>query len=316
MTVVAKQPLMHELVAPDAQLEHVAGDFGFLEGPVWRDDGCLLFTDVRRDAIHRLDADGVREHVAPANIPNGMSLDLEGRLLVCEQSTSALARYSRDGTREVVASHYRGLELNSPNDVVCRSDGSIYFTDPPAGRSEPHGRPRESERELDFQGVFVIPADSDEVRLLFDGLVLPNGLCFSPDESRLYVNDTMLMQIVVCDVRPDGSVGPPRLFFQMPGDPPDPVALGRDMREQGSPSRGLPDGMKVDARGNVYCGGPGGVWVIGPDGAHIGVIETPAFVGNLAWGDADWRSLYLCVSKDLFRLRMLVEGAPPAFPKQ
>jgi gluconolactonase len=145
-------------------------------------------------------------------------------------------------------------------------------------------------------------------------MTLPNGLCFSPDESILYVNDTLKMQILACDVHADGLVGPPRLYVQQPGKPPDPVALGAEMARTGTLGRGLPDGMKTDNLGNVYCGGPGGVWVTDPAGAHLGVLEVPAFVGNLAWGGEDRRSLFLCASGALYRITMLVDGSSPAFP--
>jgi gluconolactonase len=316
VTVVAHTPAMEALVAPGAALELVADGFGFTEGPVWHEDGALLFTDTGRDAIIRWHPDtGARDWRRPAEIPAGLTRDPQGRLLCCEQSTSALTRFAADGTRTIVASHYEGKELNSPNDVVCRSDGTIYFTDPPAGRALPHGRVRDTERELDFQGVFLLRAGATEPELLLDDLALPNGLCFSPDESVLYVNDTLRIQIVACDVAPDGRLSGRRVYFQQPGPPPDPVALGRELAETGRIARGLPDGQCADARGNVYCGGPGGIWVTDPAGAHIGTIAVPAFVGNLAFGDADWRSLYICATGAVHRLRLEVEGAPPAHPR-
>jgi gluconolactonase len=299
-----------------SQLEHVAGGFGFLEGPVWHENGALLFTDVPRDTIHRWSPErGVEVWLHPANIPNGMTRDPQGRLLSCEQSTSELVRFEPDGTRVVVASHFQGKELNSPNDVVCRSDGTIYFTDPPAGRLEPHGRTRPNPPELDFSGVFLIRPGATDVELVLDDMVLPNGLCLSPDESVLYINDTLLMQVVAVDVAPDGTTGNRRVFLQEPGERPDPHAMAAEMHEKGTLSIHLPDGMKADERGNVYVGGPGGLWVVSADGEHLGTLPMPAFVGNLAWGDPDWRSLYICASHDLFRLRLDVAGAPPAFPR-
>jgi sugar lactone lactonase YvrE len=316
LTVAAHSPAMLDLVARDARLEHLAGGFHFTEGPVWHEDGYVLFTDVADDAIWRWDAvAGARIWRQPANMPNGMSRDPRGRLLVCEQATSHLTRYEFDGTVTVIASHFQGKELNSPNDVVCRSDGCIYFTDPPAGREPPHGRQRNSPRELDFQGIFLLRPAGEDLALQADDMFLPNGLCFSPDESLLYVNDTMRLQIVVFDVDPDGSLRNERLFCQQPGDPPDAARLMKELARTGTLSTGLPDGMRCDERGNVYCGGPGGLWVIDPAGELLGVIETPAFVGNLCWGDDDWRSLYICASTELYRLRLQVAGAPPAFPR-
>lgn len=304
-----------ELIAP-GHLEHVAGGFGFLEGLVWHESGALFFTDVPRDTIHRWSiSGGVEVWRRPANIPNGMTRDPTGRLLSCEQSTSKLVRFEADGTRTVVASHFNGRELNSPNDVVCRSDGAIYFTDPPAGRSEPHGRTRPGPSELDFSGVFLIRPGSRKVELVIDSMALPNGLCLSPDESVLYINDTLLMQIVAVDVSPDGRTANQRMFFQAAGELPDPKRLAAEMQTYGAPQDLLPDGMKVDALGNLYCGGPGGLWVVNPSGEHLGTLPMPGFVGNLAWGDADWRSLYIGATSDLYRLRLGVQGAPPAFPR-
>ena len=301
-------------IAP-GRLEHIAGGFGFLEGLVWHEDGALFFTDVPRDTIHRwILSNGVEAWRRPANIPNGMTRDPEGRLLSCEQSTSELVRFDADGTRTVVASHFRGKQLNSPNDVVCRSDGAIYFTDPPAGRSEPHGRSRLNPPELDFSGVFLIRSECTEPELLLDDMILPNGLCLSPDESVLYINDTLLMQIVALDIRPDGTTFDRRIHFQLPGELPDPGRLAEEMHAHGAPTDLLPDGMKVDALGNLYFGGPGGLWVISPEGEHLGTLPMPAFVGNLGWGDADWRSLYIGAVRNLYRLRLGIAGAPPAFP--
>jgi gluconolactonase len=304
------------LVDPDGMFDLVADGFRFTEGPVWHEDGSLFFTDVPNDTIvrwHR--TTGARAWRQPAEIPNGMTRDPEGRLLCCEQSTSMVTRYDADGTRTVVASHFGGKELNSPNDVVCRSDGAIFFTDPPAGREPPHGRKRDTPRELDFQGVFMLAPDAQEPVLLLDDMVLPNGLCFSPDESVLYINDTLRIQIVAIDVAVDGTASNRRVYFQQPGPPPDPAVLAREMHELGRVTRGLPDGMCADAQGNIYCGGDGGILITDPSSRPLGTIATPAFVGNLCWGDPDWRSLYVCACDQVLRLRLRVEGAPPAHPR-
>jgi gluconolactonase len=307
---------MRELVAPEARLELLAEGFGFTEGPVWHESGRLFFTDVARDTIWTWSEDGgAQPWLTPTHYANGMTRDPEGGLLVCEQTTSVLSRYDEHRVRSVIASHYQGKELNSPNDVVCRSDGIVYFTDPPAGREGPHGPTRPGTAQLPFHGVFLLRPGSIEPELLLDDMVVPNGLCFSPDESVLYVNDTLRMQIVACDVAADGSVLNRRVYFQQPGEPPDPHALGAELKATGTIGRGLPDGMRCDAFGNVYCGGPGGVWVTDPAGTQLGVLEVPRFVGNLAWGGEDWCSLFLCASGSLYRLRLGVPGAPPAFPR-
>jgi gluconolactonase len=310
-------PAMAELVDERASLELLADGFHFLEGPVWHEDGYLLFTDVGNDEIWRWDErDGARLWRTPTDLANGMTRDPQGRLLSCEQSTSRLTRYEADGSVTVVASHFEGKELNSPNDVVCRSDGIIYFTDPPAGRSEPHGRPRDTPPELDFSGLFLLRPGATGPELQDDTMTLPNGLCFSPDESVLYVNDTMVKRINAYDVAADGSLSGKRLFFQQPGPLPDGAAVLAELLATGRiESVRLPDGMRADAQGNVYTGGATGVMVVDPGGGHIGTIGTPEFVGNLAWGDANFRSLFLGCTSGLYRLGMSVAGAPPAHPR-
>jgi gluconolactonase len=301
------------LVAPGAILEVIASGFRFTEGPVWHEEGYLLFTDVGADAILRWDSErGAQTIRSPANIPNGMTRDPHGDLLVCEQATSTIVRYESNGTVAPVARQFEGRELNSPNDVVCRSDGIAYFTDPPAGRKGPHGIARPV--PLDFAGVFLLRPGSNTPELQCDDMVLPNGLCFSPDEAVLYVDDTRQRNIVAFDVRSDGRLSNQRLHFQQPGPPPDPQLQRAGLETTGAPPVGVPDGMRADALGNIYCGGPGGIWVIDPNGRHLGTIRTPSFVGNLCWGDSDWRSLYICCASQLLRLRMSVRGAPPSFP--
>lgn len=313
MAVIARSARLLELVDADARLELLADGFHFTEGPVWHPDGYLLFSDLAGDAIWRWDAaGGARVWRRPSEMANGLTRDPQGRLLACEAASSRLTRTEADGSLAVVASHYEGRELNSPNDVVCRSDGSIYFTDPPSGRTLPHGRPRATPRELDFQGIFLVRPDG-ELRLLADDFVVPNGLCFSPDESLLYVNDSLRLQIRVFDVLADGSLANGRLFFQQPGEWPDGAVLTEELIRTGTIAVGLPDGMKVDELGNVYCGGPGGIWVIDPAGEQLGVIEAPQFVANLAWGEADRRTLFVCATTGLYRLRTKVAGNRPVF---
>lgn len=293
---IAKDPIrFHQLVAEDAEVERVADGFEFTEGPVWNPPGgYLLFSDIPGDAVFRWEEGaGVSEYRRPSHHSNGLTIDAQGRLLACHHGSHVVTREELDGTVAVIASHYEGKELNSPNDVVVRSDGSIYFTDPP------YGRGMESEQQLPFQGVYRIPPGGGDLQLLVDDFARPNGLCFSPDERVLYIDDTERMHIRAFDVAPDGSLGSGRLFFQEEAS----EELGR----------GAPDGMKADERGNVYCTGPGGVWVIGPEGDHLGVIRVPENTANLNWGGADWSTLYLTATHAVYRIPMQVRGSRASF---
>jgi len=216
MAVDVKSEKLHELVDSQAEVEKLATGFTFTEGPLWnKSEGYLLFSDMPADIRRRWsEADGVTEVANPSNKGNGMTYDAQGRLLVCEHVTSSLVRMDPDGVgtnRETLASHYEGKELNSPNDVIVADDGSIYFSDPWYGRMPVFGIERE--RELGFQGVYRIAADGGDPQLLVDDFEQPNGLCFSPDESLLYINDTPRAHIRVFDGQPDGTIGDGRMFF-------------------------------------------------------------------------------------------------------
>jgi gluconolactonase len=214
---------------------------------------------------------------------------------VCEHSTSTLVRESGD-EREAIATHSRGKELNSPNDVITRSDGTIYFSDPIYGRVPVFGVERDV--ELGFQGVYKLAAGGGDVELVVgeDEFDMPNGLCFSPDESLLYINDTPNARIRVYDVAADGSLSSGRVFADGIGD--------------GVIENGVVDGMKCDERGNVWACGPGGIWVVDPEGRHLGTVATPEFPGNLAWGGPDLRTLFVCSSTTVFAVRTRVASAP------
>jgi gluconolactonase len=297
MAVDVKSEKLHELVDSKAQVEKLATGFTFTEGPIWNKEGrFLLFSDMPADIRRRWsEADGVTEVANPSNKGNGMTYDAEGRLLVCEHVTSSLVRMDPDGTggnRETLASHYEGKELNSPNDVIVANDGSIYFSDPWYGRMPVFGIERE--RELDFQGVYRIAPEGGDPQLLVDDFEQSNGLCFSPDESLLYINDTPKAHIRVFDRQADGTIANGRMFFE---------GIGSGVIEEG-----IPDGMKCDEHGNVYVTGPGGVWVIGPEAELLGVIEVPENVGNLNWGGDDWTDLYMPSSTSLYRISMKVSG--------
>jgi gluconolactonase len=229
----------------------------------------------------------------PSNKCNGMTLDNDGNLIVCEHVTSSVVRERPDGTRETLATHWGDKELNSPNDVIVTRDGSIIFTDPTYGRMPGFGLPRE--QDLDFQGVYRIPAGGDDLQLLVDDFGQPNGLCMSVDESLLYVNDTERAHIRVFDVGADHQLSNGRAFAEN---------VGTASLEKGD----LVDGMKLDEQGNIYVTGPDGVWIIAPDGEHIGTIEIPESVGNLNWGGDDWQTLYIPASTSVYRVRMNVAG--------
>ena len=303
MSVKAESDQLHELVDPNAEVEQIGTGFTFTEGPIWNPAGqYLLFSDMPGDTRRRWDEQGgVREVAKPSNKGNGMTLDAEGRLIVCEHSTSSLVRMDPDGTgsgREVLASHYEGKELNSPNDVIVARDGSIIFTDPTFGRMPGFGLERE--QDLDFQGVYRIAPDGGAPELLVDDFAQPNGLCFSPDESLLYINDTDRAHIRVFDVSSDGTISNGRLFAE---------GIGTGDLSTGE----LVDGMKCDERGNVWVTGPKGVWVFAPGGEHLGVIEIPENTGNLHWGGPDWNWLFVPACTSVYRVKTKVSGRREPF---
>ena len=297
MAVVVNSDALRELVDVGAEVERIATGFRFTEGPIWNADGeFLLFSDMPGDVRRRWSAaDGVREVMRPANKCNGMVYDADGNLLVCEHSTSSLVRERPGGEREAIATHFRGKELNSPNDVITRSDGTIYFSDPWYGRMPVFGVERR--RELGFQGLYKIAPGGGELELVVpeDQFKMPNGLCFSPDESLLYVNDTPNALIRVYDVAADGSLSGGRVLRDGIGD--------------GVVEHGVVDGMKCDAGGNIWVSGPAGVWVIDPAGEHLGTIEVPEEVGNLGWGGDDWRTLFIAASTSVYRIETKVASA-------
>jgi gluconolactonase len=288
---------MRELVSDDAELERLGTGFTFTEGPLWNPDGFLLFSDMPGDVRRRWDEDGgVREIANPSNKGNGMTFDNDGRLIVCEHVTSSLVRMDPDGTgsgREVLATHFEGKELNSPNDVIVSSDGAIYFSDPTFGRMPGFGIERD--QDLDFQGVYRIAPGGGDPQLLVDDFVQPNGLCFNADESLLYINDTTQAHIRVFDVAADGTISNSRVLAD---------GIGAGDLASGE----LVDGMKVDERGNVWVTGPGGVWVFSPEGEHIGTVEVPENVGNINWGGPDWSWLFIPASTSMYRIKCQVSG--------
>jgi gluconolactonase len=287
MAIVANSPKLFELIDPAAQVEQIVGDCTFTEGPIWNKAGAyLLFSDMPADKRRRWsEAGGVEVVADPARKCNGMTYDAHHNLIVCEHVTSSVVRERPDGVRETVAFHYQGKYLNSPNDVCVAQDGAIWFSDPPYGRWPGFGIERS--QELDFQGVYRVDP-SGELQLAIDDFAKPNGLCFSPDYSLLYVNDTDRAHIRVFEVGSGGKIGTGRVFAEGIGE--------------GTFEGGLVDGMKCDELGNIWVTGPKGVWVFTPEGEHLGIVEIPEHVGNHTWGGADWKTLIVAASNGVYRV--------------
>jgi gluconolactonase len=300
-------PRIDRLIPRDAVIEVLASGFDWSEGPVWidRDGGYLLFSDIPRNSIMKWkEGEGVSLFMKPSGYTgvadygaepgsNGLALDREGRLLLCEHGDRRVSRLEWDGGKRTLADSYEGKRLNSPNDVVVRSDGAVYFTDPPYGLPKREDDPR---RELDLFGVYRIGADG-RVTLLARSLTRPNGLAFSPDERTLYVaqSDPKRAIWMAFPVNDDGLLGEGRLFA-------DATPL------VGPAAPGLPDGLKVDRDGNLFATGPGGVHVFAPDGRRLGLIETGQATANCAWG-GDGSVLYITADSYLCRIRTTTRGA-------
>jgi len=279
------------VVAASLEFERLVGGCIFTEGPLWhRRDRYLLFSDMPGDHLRRWSAnDGVSTFRQPCNKSNGLAWDNQGRLIACEHASSSLTRTEADGGITVLASHFGDKQLNSPNDVVVKRDGAIYFSDPSYGRMEHFGVPRPL--ELDFRGVYRLEPDTGALRLIAQDFAQPNGLCFSLDERRLFVNDTERQHIRVFEVAADGTLANGRVWANTLGEGP-----------------GAPDGMKVDSAGNVYCCGPGGIHVLAPDATALGVIRVPEVTANFCWGDDDLKSLFIAASTSIYRIRVNTPG--------
>ncbi|RRI02760.1 SMP-30/gluconolactonase/LRE family protein [Mesorhizobium tamadayense] len=278
-------------VVGTAAMERLATGYGFIEGPVWHPyEKWLVFSDIPQSRMYRRSASGEIELFRePSRMANGNTLDRQGRLVTCEHATSRVTRAEPNGATTVLATHYRDKQLNSPNDIVVATGGSIYFTDPTFGRAEFYGVPRP--QELPFQGVYRIDGDGARLTLVADDFAQPNGLCFSLDESRLFVNDTERGHIRVFGMEANGDLNGGAVWAVTEGDAP-----------------GSPDGMKIDSRGNLYCTGPGGIHVFDASGDLLGVIATPEYCANFTFGDEDLRSLYIAASTSLYRQRVRVPG--------
>ena len=292
MSLDVRSPKLLDLIDADAQLEQLGTGCEFTEGPVWHAEGeFLLFSDIPANQMKKWTAEeGITNFRVPSGKSNGLTYDKQGRLVTCEHANRRVSRTEADGTVVTIASHYEGKRLNSPNDVVVKSDGSIYFSDPPYGLTADYGV--EGEQDLDFQGVYRLSPDGQTLTLLVDDFDRPNGLCFSPDESILYIDDTERMHIRAFDVQPDGTIANGRVFAEEEGE------------------GAAPDGMKIDVHGNVYLTGPGGIWVFDTSGQHLGIIQTPERSANLAWGGDDWSTLFITASTSLYSIQCKVSGIP------
>ena len=305
-----RDPALDAIVPPDARIERVASGFQFTEGPVWvratdSASGYLLFSDPNANTIYRWSQDGqvsvfrtksgykgsdIGLYKQPGS--NGLTLDREGRLIIDEHGNRRVTRLEKNGQLTVLADRFEGKRLNSPNDLVLRSDGVLFFTDPPFGLPQFHADPR---RELPFTGVFSLK--EGVLRLASQDLTGPNGLAFSPDEKYLYVTnwDPARKVVMRYEAQSDGTLRNGTVFFDMAG----------------APGEEALDGLKIDRRGNLYASGPGGLWIISPEGRHLGTISGPELAANFAWGDDDGKTLYMTARTGVYRLRLQVEGIRP-----
>ena len=288
-------PGFERFVPPGTVLDRIATGLIFTEGPVWEPrEGCLIFVDIRGDRLIKYTpGTGLSTLYEPSGKGNGLTLDHENRILCAGWGGRTVWRLEPDGTVTTLASHWQGKKINTPNDIVVKSDGTIWWTDMINGVYIPGMCTEDVQRYLDFEGVFRMNADGSDLTLMNDDYLTPNGLCFSPDERLLYVNESARRQIRVWDVGPDNRLTNGRLFYKDSYSEP-----------------GTPDGMKVDIEGNVYCTGSAGIHVIAPNGQLLGRIHTPHHAANMAWGDADWRTLYITARGVVYRTRLGIPGVP------
>jgi len=299
-TFLRSDPAFNSLVPLDAKIEKVADGFTFIEGPLWRPQGALWFSDVVGNVVRQWTPDGkVIEILKPGGYdgnslpaggyigPNGMAADKDGAVLLTQHGNRRIARIGKDMKVSTLVDRYQGKRLNSPNDLVFHSDGSLYFTDPP------YGFPKQDEdpaKELAFNGVYRLA--KGKLQLIIKDLTRPNGIAFSPDYKTLYVANSEKKKVWMrYDVAADGSVSNGRVFADVDSEK----------------EAGVPDGMKVDSLGNVYGTGPGGVWVFSPEGKHLGTIKLPETPANCGWGD-DGKSLYITAVTGLYRVKLAVAG--------
>jgi gluconolactonase len=289
-------PELEKIISASEPIQDLADGFGGplgpAEGPVWwKESGYLLFSDIHNNKRMKYEPGrGVSLVLEPTNRANGLTRDLQGRLIACEHDSRRVTQQEKDGSITVVANSFQGRQLNRPNDVVVKSDGSIYFTDPWTSPNAPQ------QWDLTFSGVYRITPDLGTMSLLIDNFVLPNGLAFSPDEKVLYINDSRRAHIRAFDLLPNGTLAKhtDRVFVELRGEEP-----------------GIPDGMKVDVEGNVYCGGAGGIWIIDPTGKKLGrIVHGAPATTNIAFGGDDWKTLYFTSRNHLGSVKVKIPGIP------
>ncbi len=271
-----------QMVKENAEPEKITSGYRFTEGPVWHPSGYLLFSDIPANTVFKwVPGEGAEEYIKPSGHSNGLTFNMKGDLILA-QHDGHVGKANEDGSFEIIVSSYDGKRLNSPNDLVVHSSGAIYFTDPPYGVSK-------EDKELDFQGVYRY-SDEDGLQLLISDFDRPNGIALSPDEKKLYVNDSQHGHIRVFDLKEDGAIENGKMFAKMESDKP-----------------GAADGMKVDVEGNVYSTGPGGLWVFSPSGELIQQIDTPRLT-NLAWGGKEGKTLFMTSPDAVYKLEMKTKG--------
>jgi len=314
-------PSLDDIVPAAVKVERIAEGFKWPEGPIWVRSGYLLFAEIPSNSIRKWTPDGdvsvfmqPSGHSGPEPFKgpepgsNGMTLDNQGRLAVAGHAARSVYRLEsleKGATRTTLAERYQGKRLNSPNDLVYHSDGSLYFTDPPYGLETQNDT--DPKKELPFNGVFRIPnavshpaeapPDDSKLQLVIETITRPNGIAFSPDEKYLYiaVSDRSNKVWMRYDVHADGSVADGRVLLD----------------STSNTAEGSPDGIKVDQRGNLYGSGPGGLWIIAPEGKHLGTVKIPEKVSNCNWGGADGRDLYITASSSVYRIRLAIQGVRP-----
>jgi gluconolactonase len=302
MPIEQFSPQLDTIISTSEPILELADGFGGAQGPAegplwWAEGGYLLFSDIHNNRrMKYTPGEGVTLFHEPTNRANGLTRDLQGRIIACEHDSRRVTRQEPDGSITVVANSFQGRQLNRPNDVVVKSDGSIYFTDPWTS-------PLPAEQwDLTFSGVYRVTPDLGTLTLLVDDFILPNGLAFSPDESVLYINDSRRGHIRAFEVQPNGTLAKAsdRVFVDLTGAEP-----------------GVPDGMKVDAEGNVYCGGSGGLWIMDPNGTKLGrIVHGAPATTNLGFGGADWKTLYFTSRNHLGSVNVKIPGIPVPTPTQ